>query len=389
MALQRASGAIGQYPCAGTCRPQKSRGLQPETGGRRQVTGDRSLTDRGTRTQATPMLARSRMRGVDPPVATHLLVARSGSSPIKPERERHFERVSADVAESVGVGHVATALKRFFGAASSPPADRYASSFGILVAGLLFLVAGGVFVSALVNLWPAVDVGTMAESTSRSVKLFWGAYTAHLTKTTGLFVLAILMGAIGGYVHATTSFVTYIGNRQFKASWGWWYALRAFIGASLALLIYVAFRAGFLSGTTGTTAVDPYGIAAVSGLAGLFSKQATDKLEEIFTTAFHTAGDAGDQKRADKIVPGVPLIYGVAPTTLPAGPSEELTVTGTGFLQGSRIEANGIEQETEFIDAGRLRSNLATEQYKTGDTVAITVLNPTGGRSDTRPVTIS
>lgn len=284
---------------------------------------------------------------------------------------------------------IASALKRFFGAASSPPADRYASSFGVLVAGLLFLIGGALFVSALINLWPAVDIGTAAESVRRPVKLLWGAYTLHVTKTTGLFVLAILMGAIGGYVHAATSFVTYIGNRQFKASWGWWYALRAFIGASLALLIYVAFRAGFLSGTTGTIAVDPYGIAAVSGLAGLFSKQATDKLEEIFTTAFHTAGNTGDQKRGDKIDPGAPLIYDIAPTTLPAGSSQAVTVTGSGFVEESRVQANGVDQGTEFVDAGRVRCNLATDQYHTGDSVAITVWNPTGGRSESRRLTIS
>jgi hypothetical protein len=255
--------------------------------------------------------------------------------------------------------------------------------------GFLFIIGGALLFSALISLWPAVDVGTAAETPSRPVALLWGAYTADLTKTTGLFVLAVLMGAIGGYVHATTSFVTYIGNRQFKASWGWWYALRAFIGASLALLIYVALRAGFLTGTSATAAVDLYGIAAVSGLAGLFSKQATDKLEEIFMTAFHTAGDTGDQKRADPIVLGGPLIHGITPTTMAARPSQALTVTGSNFVQESRIEANGVGQDTEFVDAGRLRANLATNQYKAGDSLSITVLNPGGRRSEARRLTIS
>jgi hypothetical protein len=70
------------------------------------------------------------------------------------------------------------------------------------------------------------------------------------------------MGATGGSVHAATSFVPYIGNRQFKASWGWWYALRAFIGASLALLLYVAFRAGFSAAHQTAT------IACVHGVIG-------------------------------------------------------------------------------------------------------------------------
>jgi len=287
------------------------------------------------------------------------------------------------VAQTPGV------VKRFFAAASSPPADRYASSFGVLVIGLFFLVGGALLFSALIDLWPAVDIGTGTVGTSRPVGLFWGLYTAHLTKTTGLFVLAVLMGAVGGYVHSTTSFVTYVGNRQFKASWGWWYALRAFIGASLALLIYVAFRAGFLTGTSATAAVDPYGIAAVSGLAGLFSKQATDKLEEIFTTVFHTGGDTGDQKRADPIALGVPLIHGITPPTMTAGPPQALTVSGSGFVQESRIQADGVDQDTKFVDAGRLTTNLATAQYKAGDSVAIAVDNPGGGRAEPRRLTIS
>ena len=193
------------------------------------------------------------------------------------------------------------AISRFFGAWTTPPEDRYASSFGVVVGGLSFIAFGAMFFSALVNLWPAVDLTTSSIHVTRKVVLGWGIYTAHVTKTTGLLLLALLMGAIGGYVHAATSFVSYIGNRQFKTSWGWWYALRAFIGAALALLVYVAFRAGFLTSASSTGDIDPYGVAAVSGLAGLFSKQATDKLEEIFNTAFRTSSGIGDDKRADTI----------------------------------------------------------------------------------------
>jgi hypothetical protein len=39
-------------------------------------------------------------------------------------------------------------------------------------------------------------------------------------------------------------------------------------------------------GTAGD--LSPYGVAAVAGLAGLFSKQATDKLREVFETLFKT-----------------------------------------------------------------------------------------------------
>ena len=87
----------------------------------------------------------------------------------------------------------------------------------------------------------------------------------------------------------------------------WWYVLRFLIGAALALILYFALRGGLI-GTDGTsTDVNPYGVAALSALAGLFSKQATDKLSEVFDTFFQTRQGYGDDRRTDTLefpVPG-------------------------------------------------------------------------------------
>jgi hypothetical protein len=40
--------------------------------------------------------------------------------------------------------------------------------------------------------------------------------------------------------------------------------------------------------STGADGLSPYGVAAIAGLAGLFSKQATDKLREVFENLFKT-----------------------------------------------------------------------------------------------------
>jgi len=47
-------------------------------------------------------------------------------------------------------------------------------------------------------------------------------------------------------------------------------------------------RGGLIGGSTGADALSPYGVAAIAGLAGLFSKQATDKLREVFENLFRT-----------------------------------------------------------------------------------------------------
>jgi hypothetical protein len=138
------------------------------------------------------------------------------------------------------------------------------------------------------------------ETSSQDVRFFWGLIDASVSPDTAYLLLVVIVSALGSYVHATTSFVTYVGNRDLAMSWIWWYLLRTFIGIALALLFYFALRGGFFAQEASATEVNPYGIAALAGLTGLFSKQATDKLKEIFDTLFRTEQGEGDDERGDK-----------------------------------------------------------------------------------------
>ena len=104
-----------------------------------------------------------------------------------------------------------------------------------------------------------------------------------------LLLIVILAAAVGSYIHAATSFATYVGNQSFVASWTWWYLLRPFIGMALALVFYFVIPGGLLSVQSDAADFNPYGTAAVAGLVGIFSKQATDKLEEVLTNLFARA----------------------------------------------------------------------------------------------------
>src|SRR5205807_1797066 len=73
---------------------------------------------------------------------------------------------------------------------------------------------------------------------------------------------------------------------QLKRSWMCWYMLRPCIGIALALLFYFVFRGGLLTASSGTAELSVFGIAAMSGLAGMFSRQVMDKLRDICDTAF-------------------------------------------------------------------------------------------------------
>ena len=72
-------------------------------------------------------------------------------------------------------------------------------------------------------------------------------------------------------------------------------------------------RGGLLSVQSDAADFNPYGTAAVAGLVGIFSKQATDKLEEVFTNLFRTEPGKGDDERRNKLRGAVPVTDRMVP----------------------------------------------------------------------------
>jgi hypothetical protein len=138
-----------------------------------------------------------------------------------------------------------------------------------------------------------------------------------MSREINYLLLVLIMGGLGSFVHTAKSFTGYAGNRSLVASWSWWYVLQPLIGMVLALIVYVVIRGGFFTTGAGPSAVNAYGIAAVSGLVGMFSKQASDKLSELFCTLFKTTEDA---QRKDKMTlqPSETAAAAPSPVTKPA-----------------------------------------------------------------------
>ncbi len=160
--------------------------------------------------------------------------------------------------------------------------------------GLALVFLAILALAAIVVFWPA-DFGRDA---GPSVSVLFGART--LPRETDLLLLAVIFGALGSFLHVAKSFATFAGNRALVDSWTWWYCLQPLVGMALAVVFYVMVRGGFLSSGASAADVSPFGLAGISGLAGMFSKQATDKLNELFSTMFSTAADGA---RADKPQP--------------------------------------------------------------------------------------
>jgi hypothetical protein len=197
--------------------------------------------------------------------------------------------------------------------------DELVPRWAELLLGLFLLLLGLVLISFMVALWPAVQA---AASDATSKPIHWFGWKYKPTPDAALLILVILVSALGSYVHTAISFTDYVGEGKLKRSWLWWYVLRLFVGTSLAVIFYFSIRGGFFAGSTNSEDINPYGIAAVAGLVGLFSKQATDKLNEVFDTAFKTSEKYGDSMRGGKLKDDPPPDSRTATTTdKPAAPT--------------------------------------------------------------------
>lgn len=168
---------------------------------------------------------------------------------------------------------------------------REAGIWAIIGLGLYFVILTAFFLYLVIEIWPA------GESETVSICLF-GLKEIPVGNELRLIFIVALMGALGSLIHLMTSFATYIGNRQLMRSWVWWFILRPFIAMPLALIFYFVVRGGFFTVSSGTEPISTFGIAGLAGLVGMFSKQAIDKLREVFENLFKTTQP---DKRADKL----------------------------------------------------------------------------------------
>ncbi len=268
----------------------------------------------------------------------------------------------------------------------------------LVVLGTSLLIAFGLaLLASIVNLWPVVESGTEAATgggtaagaagpkAAQTVRLMFAAVTLQLTPGTAYIVLVALVGALGASIHIGTSFSDFVGNRRFLASWAPWYLLRPVVGAALSLLLYFAVRGGFFSASSQSADVNPYGIAALAGLAGLFSKQATDKLREVFETLFHVS--KGDAQRMDNLANEPPILTVIEPDHVAAGSKNVvITVHGEHFVKdASIVRLNRVPQATTFVSGHELSALLPDALVSASCSLEVTVFTGPPGGGESQP----
>jgi hypothetical protein len=233
----------------------------------------------------------------------------------------------------------------------SPVGQKEVRAFGTVILTVAMMSAALLALYGLWRFWPT-PVPTTG-SAPQTAKFSYFGWRVTLTRDQQFFVVAAFAGATGAILHGLRSLSTYIGERYLFRSWIAYYALLPVVGSLVATLIYLVLRAGLLPGAGTSSQPDPYGIAAISGLVGLFSGQAADKLKAVFETLF-TKVEARTQPIPQAGTPTKPTITGFEPGAGPVGTSVTIngsnlrSVTGVAFTGADATEYS-IESESSVI----------------------------------------
>jgi len=145
-------------------------------------------------------------------------------------------------------------------------------------------VVGVLAIYMILSIWPSGN----ALTTSRSVSLFGGLIEIDLDGELNLLLIVVFGGITGAFIQSTSSIAHHRSLNDLGEEWSVWYGTRPFVGAGLALALYLLLRGGFLGLGTDPSSMNIFGIAGIAGIAGMFTNQATQKLRDVAETLLKT-----------------------------------------------------------------------------------------------------
>ena len=188
----------------------------------------------------------------------------------------------------------------------------------------------------------------------------------------GVLLLVILAGALGGTVHAIRSLHWYVGNRDLKRSWLSMYLLLPLNGAIIALVFHLIILGGFAPQQPQNNTW--LGFVAIAAMVGLFSEQASLKLKDIANAFFTKPGEGKDASSATATA-SAPKITGIDPNHGQTKGGEDVTITGTGFVETTKVKfGDNPAQDVKFISSSKITAR--TPPGKQPGKVAVEVINP-------------
>ena len=127
----------------------------------------------------------------------------------------------------------------------------------------------------------------------------FGSWTwlSLITRGNREVLLTAAAAGLGSSLATILAFIEHaIYKRDFKNSFVPWYLLRPLMGAVLGVIFYFLIKGGLLAltsfpGQQGVSDLDQYALAGMATLVGFFSRQAIDKLKDVFDAMFSTSNE--------------------------------------------------------------------------------------------------
>jgi hypothetical protein len=214
---------------------------------------------------------------------------------------------------------------------------------------------------------PSPDT-TKNKPTCYRVSYFY--WESNVPSEQGLLLVVLLAGALGGLLHTLRSLYWYVGNRRLVWSWALMYLLLPLIGGMMALVFYLVIRGGFFSPSATVDDTSPFGFAAWSVLVGIFTREAAEKLKQVFETLLTKAEKGKDHVAAS------PKISNINPSSGSVSGGYPVTITGSGFVPESVVSFGGqVIQKPQVSKDGTTLTVTAPKTDKPGP-VPIEVTNP-------------
>lgn len=242
---------------------------------------------------------------------------------------------------------------------------RPVGGWSVLVLSAVFVIAATILLYSTMLFWPPTPIGDEIPASS---KVVFGSVTIELSREQNLLLIVAVLGALGAILHVLRSFFKYAGERGLFWSWVPSYFLIPFVGSVIAVITYVLLRAGLIGGT-GSDEGNTWGFAAIAGLVGLFSAQATSKLKDIFETILTPTARGSDSLEGDQA--SAATLIDFTPTSGSVGTAVSIT--------GARLDAvttvrfgGGVDSPAEWSQSDKVLRTTVPDGAETG-TLVVTV----------------
>jgi hypothetical protein len=179
----------------------------------------------------------------------------------------------------------------------------------------------------------------------------------------GMFIFALAFGGLGATAHCLYVFTGAIKAGK-KPDFGWsrlgWYGPQPPMGAIFGALLYVAIRGGLLAASSGASAVNMFGVAAIAAVGGLSASRAYQRL---------TGGRPSSSPSPPASDSSAPKISDISPAIIDSSamPST-LTVTGANLTKASFL-VNGSPSQPDRVTPTTATFTLTSRDVVAGHVV--------------------